>query len=83
MPLINGSIYLFGQILSWGMPIGLLLCFAAFFYLQAKKVPKPSMPSNRTRPATPDNRAPGLDGPGSTAGGPPAPGSASADVIHP
>lgn len=37
MPLTTGAIYLFGQILTFALPVGLLLCFAAFFYKQGKR----------------------------------------------
>lgn len=55
MPLTTGTVYLFGQILSMAMPIGLLICFATFFYRQARKMPKnASSPSNtQTTPEPP------------------------------
>jgi hypothetical protein len=82
MPLITGTIYLFGQILSFGLPVALLLSFATFFYLQAKKMPKPSRLSTSTRPSTPSNAGPtATDSP--PAESPPAPGSAAADVVRP
>ncbi|MGH2841976.1 MAG: hypothetical protein ACRDKL_00105 [Solirubrobacteraceae bacterium] len=37
MPLISGTVYLFGQILSFALPVSLLLAFAAFFYRQGKR----------------------------------------------
>lgn len=37
MPLTTGAIYLFGQILSFALPVSLLLAFAAFFYRQGKR----------------------------------------------
>lgn len=37
MPLISGTIYLFGQILSFALPVSLLLAFATFFYRQGKR----------------------------------------------
>lgn len=37
MPLISGTIYLFGQILSFALPVSLLIAFATFFYRQGKR----------------------------------------------
>lgn len=58
MPLITGTVYLFGQILSFALPVGLLITFATFFYRQARKMPKnasvpPSTPNVPEPPAAP------------------------------
>jgi hypothetical protein len=40
MPLITGSVFLAGALLSCLLPISLLISFATFFYRQARKMPK-------------------------------------------
>ncbi|MDE3131768.1 MAG: hypothetical protein KGL16_11505 [Acidobacteriota bacterium] len=46
MPLMTGTVYLFGQILSWALPISLLIAFAVFFTKQARRMPpNPEPPS--------------------------------------
>ena len=52
MPLITGTIYLFGQILSFALPVSLLIAFATFFYRQARKFPKNPAPTNSTAAPT-------------------------------
>lgn len=50
MPLITGTIYLFGEILSFALPVGLLLSFATFFYLQGRKEPRNAAPAASASP---------------------------------
>jgi len=44
MPLIAGTAFLVAALLTCVLPIGLLLCFAAFFVRQARKLPEPAIP---------------------------------------
>lgn len=48
MLLMYGS-YLAGSLLSFLVPIGLLICFAVFFYRQARR----QTPVAETKPSTP------------------------------
>jgi hypothetical protein len=52
MPLITGSVFLAGALLSCLLPIGLLICFATFFTRQVRR-----MPPNATPPAKPTEPA--------------------------
>ena len=78
MPLTIGSIYLFGQILSFALPVSLLIAFATFFTRQARKLgpnPTPPRPS-RTGGAgqqAPTPAAPAVSGAPAAAAGPTAP----------
>jgi hypothetical protein len=49
MPLIYGS-YLAGSLLTTLVPIALLICFATFFYRQARR----QTTAAETKPKTPD-----------------------------
>lgn len=59
MPLITGSVFLAGALLSCLLPISLLISFAVFFYRQARKtknaVVAPSTPNVPESPATPNH----------------------------
>lgn len=64
MPLTVGTIYLFGQILSFALPVSLLLVFAYFFTRQARKLapnPTPPSPPNATSPPSATSPAPATD----------------------
>lgn len=62
MPLITGTVWLFGQILSFALPVGLLITFATFFYRQARKAHEATP---NTSPASPSSA-------GTAAAAPPA-----------
>lgn len=53
MPLITGSVFLAGALLSCLLPISLLISFAVFFYRQARKTPKNAAVATST-PSTPN-----------------------------
>jgi hypothetical protein len=54
MPLITGSVFLAGALLSCLLPIGLLICFATFFTRQARRMPPNAAPP--AKPAAPANQ---------------------------
>jgi hypothetical protein len=47
MPLITGSVFLAGALLSCLLPISLLICFAAFFTRQARQIPPNATPNGQ------------------------------------
>lgn len=59
MSLVTGSVYLAGSLLTFALPVGLLICFATFFVRQARKnAPTAagtagSTPSTAAEPAAP------------------------------
>lgn len=62
MPLITGTIYLFGQILSFALPVSLLIAFATFFYRQARRMPKNKAPVNAPGAPSTTTEAPAAPG---------------------
>ena len=58
MPLITGSVFLAGALLSCLLPIGLLISFATFFYRQTRRLPAnattatSTSEANQTTPTT-------------------------------
>lgn len=69
MPLTTGSIYLFGQILSFALPVGLLLTLAYIFTRQAIRMPPNPKPP--VKPAAPSAPAPDSVGQPAPAPSPP------------
>lgn len=64
MPLITGSVFLAGALLSCLLPISLLIAFATFFYRQVRKMPTNATVPTRTPsapepPAAPSHSYPG------------------------
>ena len=52
MPLITGSVFLAGALLSCLLPIALLISFATFFYRQARRAPASAVTPAAERPVT-------------------------------
>lgn len=73
MPLTTGSIYLFGQILSFALPVGLLLTCAYLFTRQAIRMPANAEPPAKAAAPSP----PAAD---SAVQQPPAPSRPYSDV---
>lgn len=53
MPLITGTVFLAGALLSCLLPISLLISFAVFFYRQARKAPE-NAATARSTPNVPE-----------------------------
>jgi len=58
MPLIFGT-FLAGALLSCLLPITLLICFAAFFYRQARRAPENAAPTNNITTTPEPTNGPG------------------------
>lgn len=64
MPMITGSVFLAGALLSCLLPIGLLICFATFFARQARQLPPNATPNGQQTadapPAAAEKQLPNL-----------------------
>lgn len=52
MPLITGSVFLAGALLSFALPVGLLLSFATFWYRQGRRFPENASTASTAAGAT-------------------------------
>lgn len=61
MPMITGSVFLAGALLSCLLPISLLICFATFFTRNARKLPPNATPPSASAAprAEPSHDSPG------------------------
>jgi hypothetical protein len=69
MPMITGSVFLAGAILSCVLPISLLIVFASFFIRQARRLPPNATPAG-TEGASGAGAGAGAEGHQVSAGGP-------------